>query len=54
MLDEFAVIAYRCGRYRESLNACRKLFALDALPDSERPRIEANAKFAERGLDGEG
>ena len=50
LLDEFAVSAYWCGHYRESLAACERLLSEGRLPAKERARIEANAKFARSKL----
>jgi glycosyltransferase involved in cell wall biosynthesis len=50
MLDEYAVLAYWCGRYRESLEACQEILALPDLPVSEIARISDNAKFARIAL----
>jgi hypothetical protein len=50
MLDEFAVAAYWAGRYRECLDACEELLAAGKIPESERPRVEANAAAAREKL----
>ncbi len=46
LLDELAVNGYWSGHYRESLDACLKLLASDALPNDQRSRILQNARFA--------
>ena len=46
LLDEFAVNAYWAGHYHESLSACVEIFCRDQLPDRERLRVAANARFA--------
>ncbi|OAS27776.1 hypothetical protein A5481_00140 [Methylobacterium platani] len=44
--DEFAVNAYWAGHHRESLEACLTLLSGEALPDGDRARVAANARFA--------
>jgi hypothetical protein len=44
--DEFSVLAYWAGQFRESLDACVSLLACSALPQSERDRVRKNADFA--------
>jgi GR25 family glycosyltransferase involved in LPS biosynthesis len=46
LLDELAVNAYWSDHHRESLDACVKLLAGTALPESQRERIAENAKYA--------
>ena len=46
LLDEYSVNAYWAGAYFESLDASLRLLASDKLPESMRPRIVANARFA--------
>jgi glycosyltransferase involved in cell wall biosynthesis len=46
LLDELAVNGYWSGHYRESLDACLKMMACPALPDSQRARVLQNARFA--------
>jgi FkbM family methyltransferase len=46
LLDEFAVNAYWAGDYRASLDTSTLLLARGKLPDSQRDRIDANARFA--------
>jgi LPS sulfotransferase NodH/glycosyltransferase involved in cell wall biosynthesis len=50
VLDELAVNAYWVGKYEECLRLCRRLLATAALPADQRPRIEANLKFAQDKL----
>lgn len=44
--DEYAVSSYWTGDYQDSLRACERLLAGTELPASERPRVEANRRFA--------
>ncbi|MDR3510223.1 MAG: glycosyltransferase [Caulobacteraceae bacterium] len=46
MQDEYGVAAYWAGAYAECLEACDQLLANPALPEADRPRIEANRAFA--------
>jgi glycosyltransferase involved in cell wall biosynthesis len=48
--DEFAVACYWTGRYKESEAACLRLLKGGLLPDTERPRVEANLGFARTAL----
>lgn len=50
MLDEFQVNAYWAGHYRESLDAAATILQGGHFPDSERPRLVANADFAMQKL----
>jgi hypothetical protein len=50
MLDEFAVLAYWCGRHRESLEACQSLLNSPHLPDGDRSRVQANEQFARSAM----
>lgn len=50
LLDEMALCAYYTGRYQESLAACERLLREGKLPQSQRERIEANAKFSRQKL----
>ena len=50
LLDELAVNAYWAGEYRECLDACERILREGSIPESERPRIEANAEFARKKL----
>ncbi|MGY3483167.1 glycosyltransferase involved in cell wall biosynthesis [Bradyrhizobium sp. USDA 4011] len=50
LLDELAVNAYWCGRYKESLAACQQLLSNPQLPAADRARIEANERFAKEKL----
>lgn len=52
MGDEFAVLAYRTGRYAECLAACESLLKRLDLPASDRNRIVENARFAREALGG--
>lgn len=44
--DEFAVLAYWCGHYEESLDACINALGSGKLPSAEAQRVAANARFA--------
>ncbi len=46
LLDEFSIVAYWAGYYRESFDACLKLLRDDKAPLNERGRIRKNAEFA--------
>ena len=46
VLDEYAVCAYWIGRYEDCLKACRRILAGNAIPASERPRVQANIDHA--------
>jgi len=46
LLDEFSIVAYWAGHYRESFNACLKLLKEGKAPAEYRPRIRDNAQFA--------
>ncbi|MDV2987911.1 UNVERIFIED_CONTAM: glycosyltransferase [Methylobacteriaceae bacterium AG10] len=46
LYDEFAVNAYWCGRYRESLDASLRALEGGQVPEAERPRFLANMRFA--------
>jgi glycosyltransferase involved in cell wall biosynthesis len=49
-LDEFAVATYWSGRYRESMEACRRLLEGGLLPGSETQRVQDNLAFAQKAL----
>lgn|GEM_PF-1439258 len=49
-LDELSIAAYWVGEYEESLQAAKELLRGDAIPESERPRIEKNLHFSEQKL----
>jgi len=46
LLDEFSIVAYWAGHYRESFDACLKLLREAKAPPSHRERIFQNADFA--------
>jgi len=50
LLDEFAVNAYWAGAYQDCLDTCERILRERKCPDTERPRIEANAVFARQQL----
>lgn len=50
LLDEYAVNAYWAGRFQESLDACERLLHEGKLPEPQRERVEANARFARMKL----
>jgi hypothetical protein len=45
-LDEFSIVAYWAGQYRESFNACLKLLKKGKMPVDFRQRILENGHFA--------
>ncbi|MFN4117742.1 glycosyltransferase [Acidovorax sp.] len=45
-IDESAIAAYWLGEPLESFRLCMRLLDEDLLPESERPRVEANRDFA--------
>lgn len=46
LLDEFSIVAYWAGHYRESFNACLQLLKEGKIPTEYRQRIRENAQFA--------
>ena len=46
LLDEFSILAYWAGHYRESLDACADLLMSDAVPADQLERIRKNARVA--------
>ncbi|ROH93291.1 glycosyltransferase [Stagnimonas aquatica] len=48
--DEYAVSSYWTGDYEDSRRVCERLLAGAELPASERPRVEANLRFALEAL----
>jgi hypothetical protein len=46
LLDEFSIVAYWAGHYRESFNACLQLLKESKAPAEDRQRIRKNADFA--------
>lgn len=46
ILDEFAILAYWSGHYRESVLASQRLLQENKFPQDQKQRIEANLKFA--------
>lgn len=44
--DELAIAAYWTGRYQQCADLCDQLLSNPALPDEQRPRIQANLKYA--------
>lgn len=52
LLDEFAVLSYWTGRYRESLDACMRILESAKMPSDQLARIEQNADFAIQKLKG--
>ncbi|MBJ6611964.1 MAG: glycosyltransferase [Candidatus Thiothrix moscowensis] len=49
--DELAIAAYWTGRYRECLELCDHLLSNPALPETERPRITDNLRYAQDKLE---
>lgn len=52
--DEYAVSSYWTGDHEDSRRVCEQLLASPHLPASERPRVEANHRFALEALRGQG
>lgn len=52
--DEYAVSSYWTGDYEDARRVCEQLLASADLPASERPRVEANLRFARDALSGIG
>lgn len=48
MLFEYSITSYWVGEYDNSLAACRRLLAFDALPEAHRQATEGNLKHAAR------
>lgn len=46
LLFEYSISAYWVGKYRESLEACNQLLAMETLPDDFRKYVVDNRKFA--------
>lgn len=46
LLDEYAINGYWASAYVEAAEACIKLLSENKLPESQRERVAANAKFA--------
>jgi len=46
LLDEFSIVAYWAGHYRESFNACLKLLKENKAPAEYRQRFTENAHYA--------
>lgn len=49
ILDEYAVSLYNLARYKESLDICRQILALD-IHASDRERIQNNMQFASNNI----
>jgi len=54
LLDEFSIVAYWAGHYRESFDACLKLLREAKAPLEHRDRIRQNADFAIEKLNNPG
>ena len=50
LLDEFSIVAYWAGHYRESFDACLKLLRSGKIPAEYQSRIRENAEFAMQKL----
>jgi FkbM family methyltransferase len=50
VLDEYAVTAYRIGKFDECQEACKRLLRERKLPADVRERVENNARFARENL----
>ncbi len=51
LLDEYAIVAYWAGYYRECFDACLRILGEKAIPESQRDRVRKNAEFALAKLD---
>jgi len=50
VLDEYAVNAYRIGKFDDCRRACKRLLREGKIPEEMRERIEQNARFAREKL----
>ena len=50
LLDEFSVLCYWTGRYRECLDAATRILREGKIPEPERPRVQQNVDFAAQKL----
>lgn len=50
MLDEYSILCYWIGRYRDSLEACLSILTAEHCPESERPRILENGAQSKQKL----
>jgi hypothetical protein len=50
VLDEYAVNAYWSGHYEDCMKVSRRILAGSAIPEAQRPRIQANLEFARSKL----
>jgi glycosyltransferase involved in cell wall biosynthesis len=50
MLFEYSIACYWTGKYRESLECCDRMLAMENLPDSFRKYVVDNRKFAAQKL----
>jgi hypothetical protein len=48
MLFEHSIVAYWCGDYNASILACKRLLAIDSLPEPNRRQTRANLRHAFR------
>lgn len=48
--DEYAVIAYWCGQYQESKDACEFLLSNNKTPEIQKARIQENLWFCKKAL----
>ena len=46
LLDEFSVLCYWTGRYKECLDAATRILREGKIPEEERARVQQNADFA--------
>ncbi len=52
VLEEFAVAAYGSGHYKHCLQSLEKILAEGKIPETERPRLQENARIAAEKLAG--
>ena len=46
ILDEFAIIAFWSGNYKESKEACEKILSKNSIPEHIKVRVEQNLQYA--------
>jgi glycosyltransferase involved in cell wall biosynthesis len=50
LLDEFSVLCYWTGRYKECFDAATRILREGKIPEPERPRVQQNVDFAAQKL----
>ncbi|MGH8589686.1 MAG: glycosyltransferase [Gammaproteobacteria bacterium] len=51
LLDEYAIVAYWAGHYRECFDACLRILGEKAIPEPQRDRVRKNAEYSIAKLD---